>query len=159
MNLIRSTKPWNCSLTAAAMVMNEPITVLEQLIGHNGSEIIHPELGLNAQREGFHFQNIIDAAITLGFSVTLIQVDPIQTATGKDEYQVNFRDFESNETRFKAYLEGSIGIITGEASSGLWHAVAWDGEKCYDPQGRIYPFEDIKIKPRLYWMFNKIKTS
>lgn len=157
MKLIKSTKPWNCVLASAAMVMEEPIIVLERLIGHDGSKIIHPELGLNARREGFHFQHIIDVALALGYAITPIEAEPVQTATGHDSYVVDFRDFNSSLDRFKAYLENTKGIIIGPTSTGLWHALAWDGEQCYDPQGKTYSFEDIKIKPMIFWRFNKIK--
>jgi hypothetical protein len=137
------------------MAMDSDIATLERLIGHDGSKIINPGFKGPGGREGFHFQQIIDAALALGYAPVPIEAAPVQTATGADKHDVVFRDFNSNEDRFRAYLSGTVGVIMGVAPSGYWHAIAWNGEKCYDPQGRIYPLSEIKIRVQLYWLFCK----
>lgn len=159
MKLIRSTKSWNCVLAAAAMVLGTTVQELEEIIGHDGSEIINPELKPPGDRKGFHMQEIIDAANNLGYAVTVIDARPIQTATGRDKFEINFPNFKSAEDRFRHYLDNNIGILCGIAPSGYWHGVAWDGKNVYDPQGRVYSLSDIKIKVQLFWVFSRKSIS
>jgi hypothetical protein len=143
-------------IAAAAMAFDCTIKDLEKFIGHDGSEIIHPHLRGPAQRKGFHSQEIIGAALAMGYAMTPIEAVPVQTATGVDRHGIVFPDFNSSEERLSAYLYKSRGIVCGVAPSGLWHAIAWDGENCYDPQGRVYSMEDIKIRIRIYWIVSRI---
>jgi hypothetical protein len=140
------------------MAMDEDVETLERIIGHDGSEIIHPELKSPGNRKGFHWQEIIDAALVLNYAVVPIEARPIQTATGTDSHEVKFGDFETPEERLLAYLDNTKGVLTGIAPSGYWHAVAWDGEQVYDPQGRVYSLSDIKIGIQIYWLFIPIKS-
>ncbi|MFA5758558.1 MAG: hypothetical protein WC942_04250 [Clostridia bacterium] len=158
MELIRSTNMWNCALASAAMVLNKPIKELEELIGHNGSEIIHPELKSPGNRKGFHQQEIIDASLVLGFAVTPIEADPVQTPDGINFHKIKFFDFNSSEHRFLSHLNNTVGVLSGETQSGYWHNVAWDGKYIFDPRGKIYKLEDSKIDFKIYWLFTKIKS-
>jgi hypothetical protein len=140
------------------MALDDDVDTLERIIGHDGSEIIHPELKSPGNRKGFHWQEIIDAALVLNHAVVPIEARPIQTATGTDSYEIKFNGFETTEERLLTYLEHTKGVLAGVAPSGYWHAVAWDGEQVYDPQGRVYPLEDIKIGIQIYWLFIPIKS-
>lgn len=150
MKLIRSTNFWNCTLAAAAMVMDTTIEELEELIGHNGSEIINPSLKSPANRKGFHMQEIIDAAMVLDYAVVPIEAKPIQTPDG-----TKFNSIKLPESRFQDYLNNYKGIIQGARPNGVWHSVAWDSSNVYDPSGKIYGIKDINIKVQLFWIFIK----
>ncbi len=152
MILLKQPNSWSCSITAAAMVMGVAVEELIAKVGHDGSEIIHPDLKGPAQRKGFHTQEIIDIALARGFAVTPIEPRPVQTVYGDDEFVLQF-----DENRFHNHLKCCDGILCGKART-YWHAVAWNHEegKIYDPQGRIYPLDDCKINIQIFWRFNNI---
>jgi len=157
MNLIRATNFWNCTLAAAAMVMDCSLQGLEKLIGHDGSEIINPTLNPPLNRKGFHMQEIIDAAFKIGYSLTPVEASPVQTATGHDRYTI-FRGTAAKK-RLNDYLINFRGIIVGPKPNNVWHAVAWDGLNVYDPIGKIYPLDDIKINIKLFWAAIEYKIN
>ncbi len=151
MKFVRNRNSWSCIISAAAMVLDLHPDVVEECIGHNGSEIIFPELRDPARRRGFHVQEIIDCAHAYGYAVTPIEGLPISTPNGTDEYEVKFR-----EDRFGYYLKGNIGIITGRTR--VWaHAVAWDGDRVFDP--RLFSsiaLADCIMDIDTFWLFSKI---
>jgi hypothetical protein len=55
--------------------------------------------------------------------------------------------------RHLAYGEGVIECVTPR---GRGHMVAWNGKVVYDPQGYIYPIEEMetvhKLTPRRFWL-------
>lgn len=63
---------------------------------------------------------------------------------------------EEAAKRFKANIEGKTAILLGEKIPGIQHVVAWDGFKCYDPNGFNYPLEEFMIKEA--WIVFKIKS-
>lgn len=155
MDLIHSTNFWNCTLAAAAMVTGKSLEELIELIGHDGSEIIHPELNPPGNRKGFHMQEIIDACLELGWAIVPIEAIPAQTATGVDCYTLESKRFKNHEDRFLHHLLGSKGILLG-ATKGYWHAVAWNGKKIFDPRGKKYTLSEAKgIDFKIYYRFIK----
>ena len=68
---------WSCAVTAFAMALHVPVQELIQEIGHDGSEIVFPELEEPMRRRGFHSQELIYAAWKRGFTVTPIELMPV----------------------------------------------------------------------------------
>jgi len=66
------------------------------------------------------------------------------------------RNLRIDDTEFvKGVMTFSIGVITGIVrSTGKWHAVAWDGLRCLDPNGFIYPLE--KFEMHSYYLVTRI---
>lgn len=153
MKLITSPVSWGCSAAALAMVLDEDYDFVIKEIGHDGSEIIHPNLLPPGCRKGFHMQELIEVALDLNYPVTPIEVLPVQTATGSDEHIVEFPKYYSHEKRLRFHLRQGKGIIIGKLEK-YWHAVAWDGENVFDPRGQIYPFSDCKINVATFWRFD-----
>ena len=159
MKLLTNTKNWNCTIASAAMVMDCSIEDLEELIGHDGSEIIFPEYREPGNRKGFHMQEVIDVALRMGFTVTPIEVLPRQCVfeDGAGTYTI-FTDEEA-EKRLRNHFSKGSGIIIGQRRSGLCHAVAWDHntQTIYDPNGRTYTLDNIKnFDIKIFWRFDKI---
>jgi hypothetical protein len=98
-------------------------------------------------------QELIEVALNHGYAVTPIELLPVQTATGDDEYDVEIKKYGTPDDRIQYHLAVSKGILIGQLSK-YWHAVAWDGEMVFDPRGRIYPFDDCKINLATYWRFD-----
>lgn len=153
--LITNPNSWSCLLASAAMALDTTTQDLVEMIDHDGSTIIFPELPEPGGRRGHHYQEIVDCAIKLGYTVTPIESLPYATPDGKLEFPVDFKI--SNEDRLHFHMKGTKGIVTG--LSGKWrHAVYWNGEKIYDPRGRVYPLDDCDMIVDTYYRFDKIKS-
>ncbi len=155
MKLITNPNGWSCLLASAAMALDTTTQDLVEMIGHDGSVIIFPDLPEPRRRRGFHYQEIVDCAIKLGYSVTPVESLPYATPDGKLEFPVDFKI--SNEKRLWDHMKGTQGIITG-LSGNRGHAVYWDGVQVYDPRGRIYPFHECDMIIDTYYRFDKIKS-
>ena len=150
MELIRNRNSWSCIISAAAMVLDKHPDVIEECIGHDGSEIIFPEMRDPARRRGFHVQEIIDCAHVYGYAVTPIEALPISTPDMVHMYEVKFR-----KARFKCYLRSNIGIVTGRTR--LWgHAVAWDRQRAFDPRTGPMALDECRMEIDTFWLFSKI---
>ena len=144
---------WSCLAESAAMALNMPYADLIKEIGHDGSEIIFPELPEPGKRRGFHMQEIIDVAIKKGYAVTPIEPLPCSTPDGLKVYTVHFEI-----KRFQNHLENTRGIITGMKRK--WrHAVYWADSYILDPIGKVYNFDSLNMNIDCFWLFSKIKSS
>ena len=154
MILQRQLNAWSCSLAAVAMVIDEDQRKLIEEIGHDGSEIVLPELPEPARRRGFHFQELIDCAIKRDFTVTPIEVLPYSTPDGTHEFRIDFK-IDRRERLIK-YMQNTKGVLTGLARQ--WrHAIAWDGTRYFDPRGQAsIDMPDLTID--VYYRFHKIKS-
>ena len=153
MKLITNPNFWSCILASASMALDTAMRDLVKMIGHDGSSVIFSELPEPGGRRGFHYQEIVDCAIKLGYLVTPIEALPYSTPDGKLDFPVDFKI--SNEQRLRDHMRETKGIVTG--LSGKWrHAVYWDGEKIYDPRGRIYSFDACDVIIDTYYRFDKI---
>ena len=155
MKLIRQPSSWSCAAAAAAMVFDCSIESMFRRIGHDGSEIIFPELRDPACRKGFHMQEIIDVALIWNYTMTPIELAPVQTPDGKNEFEITkFHLFKSPQLRYEYYVKKTRGLIEGIASK-FWHTVAYDRGKVYDSRGRIYGIKDLKINVQRIWVVSK----
>lgn len=154
MKLIRNPNAWSCLLASMAMVLDKSIKELIEKIGHDGSEIVFPELPEPGRRRGFHIQEFIRVILESGYSVMPIEALPCSTPDGEHEYSIDFLNFED---RFRDLMATVPGIITGSASK--WnHAVAWSGWRIYDPLGEIYNYEKCTLQIDVFYRFDRIKS-
>lgn len=145
---------WSCSVTSAAMAMDITVPDIISLIGHDGSEVIYPDLPEPMCRAGFDIQEIIDVALQMGWSVTPIEACPSVTPDGK-----NIRDLFSEDkikTRMNKYFDGFSGIVSGQRlDQKWWHLVAWDhkSQMWLDPSGPQLIRDQPPIKVAVFWIF------
>lgn len=149
MRLLKQPNKWSCSVTSLAMVLGCKIDYLMNIIGHDGSEVIHPDLPEPLRRRGFHLQELIDAAMYLNYRPVWIELLPVAMVHNRT-YDIRFKnhspninidiaplcEHQQNLNRFKNYLNWFNGIILGEHYH-CCHWVAWNGEEFYDPNGTI----------------------
>ena len=141
-------------LAAMAMVLDKSTEELISRIGHDGSEIVFPDLPEPAKRRGFHIQEFISMILESKFAMTEIAVLPCSTPDGVHEYPINFPNFEQ---RFLDFMHIVPGIITGSAAK--WgHAVAWNGWRIYDPLGEIYYYDECTLQIDIFYRFDRIKS-
>ncbi len=129
---------WSCSVTALAMTLKTPVKKLIAELGHDGSQIIFPQLPEPLCRRGFHSQELIHLAWNHGFSLTPFELFPrIQPASGNyDPVAVQFTD---NWQRFQLILHREMGILEGKGRR-CRHAVHFNRGIIFDPDGRQYKY-------------------
>jgi hypothetical protein len=146
---------WSCEITAYAMAMNEKVATIEKIIGHNGGEIAWPGFREPACRRGFHHQELIMAAMKLGFTVTPFELIPAIAPTpgqhpvheGRSVCHPLVIDDPLRRQMFKELIASRRGVLTGQCSR-THHAVAFYMGQIIDPDGDTYPhsFEACEAK-------------
>jgi len=129
------------------MALDIPVAQFFDLIGHDGSELLYPELPEPACRRGVHVQEAIEAAWTLGFSSTPFELFPqSRTSLGGPTHAVVFP--AGNWERFLPFLRRK-GVIECVTTSGHGHAVAFHDSVIYDPASPIlYPWSREAMERR-----------
>lgn len=122
-------------------------------LGHDGSEIIWDGLPDNYSRRNFHIQEIIDFCWKRG--ILLVPIEPcpasIPPVEGVAPYII---PFENPDERFSEYIKGNIAVFEGVMQeTKKRHAVAWDGEKIFDPSGKIVTFHNFAVET--CWLIRK----
>lgn len=136
MSLQKQDNGYTCAAVAFAMCLGvDKKEVLKHL--PDASELLWP-IKHNAHR-GHHVQELIDLCYNFGQTVVQIDVMPVFSHfSGEMQGQTRrYGTDEDFEIRIKRYLEDNYGVITGTIGFNVGHAVAWDGEKIYDPMGSI----------------------
>lgn len=134
---------WSCLPTAFAIILNKPATKIIEAIGHDGSEILWPELGEPECRKGFHIQECIKTALYHGWGVIHLDINPIVIKNEFNEYS-----YGDDTTFILGMLLSYSGVLLGK-SFAKSHAVAWDYETqlCLDPKtGESYNKEHFHIE-------------
>lgn len=140
MNLILQHNAWSCLPTAFAIALDvEPKEILE-FCGHDGSEILWPDLQEPQRRRGFSLHEMIDFCIS-----QLVYPVEINADTGYGE-EPCFH-LENEEFRLEHYMTTSPGVLVGISLGGKNHAVAWDHKEqlILDPTGTKYKKDDFNI--------------
>lgn len=138
----------SCILASAAMILEVNQQVLIDEIGHDGSEILWPDLKEPFCRRGFHMQEIIDCAWRRGYVILEISAKPVCIPY----YGAPLRVIPMPEERFLQYVRNNKGILAGQLD-GVGHACAWDGDLVYDPRGHIYSEDGCPMIVSDFYMF------
>ena len=149
MIIVETPNRWSCLPCAFATATDTPLEKILRVIGHDGSEIIWYDLSEPECRRSFVGTELVKAMYQLGYLATRFD-------TTIDISQDEERNLRIDDTEFvKGVMTFSIGVITGIVrSTGKWHAVAWDGLRCLDPNGFIYPLE--KFEMHSYYLVTRI---
>jgi hypothetical protein len=150
---------WSCLVTAFAMALDIPVAELIRLVGHDGSEIVNPELPEPGCRRGFHIQEMIEACWSQGHSVTPIEVFPQSMNAVYCEPRIIWFPSGIKGTRedgnwmrlYKHILRPPQGRGVLECVGPTWaHAMAVACGDVYDPdqQDSIIPFSKTAIEER-----------
>lgn len=151
---LKSPNRWSCLPTSFAMVLGVDLEKLITEIGHDGSEIIFPDLQEPLRRRAFHIQELIDCAIARGIMVTPIEALPVQGPSASHTFE--FAEEQSSQ-RLTNYLVNYSGVLTGLSQSGNPHAVAWFGidDKIIDPKdGMPHPLAAFSIQT--FWLCRRL---
>lgn len=141
--MLIQTKPnkWSCMATAFAMVLDLPVAEFFRELGHDGSQVIHPELSDPAGRRGVHVQECLYVALNHGRSVTPVELVPqILTCKQRLISVAYHNSLEGNWRRFETLIRTTQGVVTGRARA-YSHAMAYDRGHVYDPDtGGAFPY-------------------
>jgi|SRR5215471_2668822 len=166
MNLIKQKYRWSCLTASFAMALGVSEDDLMNVIGHQGDEVIWPDLQEPYMRRSFHISELVIASLKLGYSASPVDALPVSEikpslkinhvkdkinraigsgsiamselliikhhldSIGSDIYPVPIFDFHD-------IIKNNSGVLIGETLGGRPHAVAWNGNLCYDPTGPI----------------------
>lgn len=119
--LQKSPNQASCLPTSFAMVLGVPVAELLEQLGHNGTEIVSPQLSVPNCYRGFHVQELIFACLERGYAVTPFEPLPVLQLFEKSLPL-------STPWWFERILSIRNGILLNDH-----HAVAWSHGLIYDP--------------------------
>lgn len=156
MILLKQPNDWSCGLTSLSMLLGIREEILIKKIGHDGSEIILPELGNRpAAHRGFVLDELQDVCISRGYCLAQINASP--TLDSRSVYTE-----EDADKRLQHQMTNNPGLIEGAYSLDRPHMVAWDGTRVFDPSGpKCYSIEDRsvqRISILCFWRLMKVKV-
>jgi len=160
---------WSCLPTAFAMAMGEPVKDIMDYLGHDGSEIIWPDLPEPKCRRAFHPQEIVMFAFMRGWAAIHFELNPqsviidleeefmrITDGLVNSDYMVALNTVEKIKSgiyttvvdiqALERLIIANRGVLVGTTNNGRDHAVAWECQKIYDPNGTTYPVEQFTIR-------------
>lgn len=141
MILQNSPNAWSCLPTAFAIALEVPVQQVIADIGHDGSEIIFDGYPEPLCRRGFHTSELIDYCLVIhGLYVSLIPL-AVRLWTSDNRMFFDIYSKEDSERRFECYLDYKRVVFLEPT-----HAVAYDGEKVYDPRGYERSMASLRVQ-------------
>ncbi len=126
MFIIPNPNEWSCLPAAFASALSVRLEAVLGCIGHDGSEITHPDLDEPLCRRGFHPQEMIKMCLLGKMGVTRVELHPSAMADGLTPHTPKVFDI-GGWGWFQRNLFTSTGVIECRTSSGAGHAMAYDG--------------------------------
>lgn len=176
MQLLTQPNHWTCLPTSAAMLLNMSLDDVLGHIGHDGSEIVWPDLPDPQRRRAFHIQEIVELALALDCSLTPIEQTPTfanspefafetlgvaidnhaKNSVLKEYYEEVKAKLHPITRKYPLdhYLANYNGLLIGLGSRGRPHAAAWNREEftVYDPCGERLLITSFTIST--FWILN-----
>lgn len=138
MRLLRQPNRWSCLPTAFAMLADVTLQDVLDECGHDGSEILFPNLIEPVCRRSFHIEELQYVALTYGFCLVHYVPGIVYEPSLGCSAELLFTEF------FLDVYGSNNGLLLGKPKDKtLGHAVAWDAKEglIYDPNGTKYPAE------------------
>jgi hypothetical protein len=122
------------------MALSLPVEQIIKELRHDGSEIRWPNEPEPKCRQGFHPQELVYIALQHNYASVPIELFPVL-----NDWPIDFGDSSDVDrrwhwSRFRHTIATCFGIIEGQSSKLLKHAVAYDRGVIYDPAGVIYDY-------------------
>lgn len=106
------------------MVIDVPVKTIVDAIGHDGSEIIAPQLPEPRCRRAYHIDELTVAALGFGYALVQLDAHPTMIRSDGSTYKVS--------PLLCYWLSGSPGLL-GTVGPKQGHMCAWNGFQVYDP--------------------------
>jgi hypothetical protein len=146
MELLLQSDEWSCLPTAFAMTLGILPKEIYEFIGHDGSEVIWPELDEPYCRRSFSIEEMLDYCIATVYYPVQLSPNPAYCPEQTDRL---FQPFLEPEARFAHYLEVKPAVLLGIGKdSGHPHAVAWCHKEqlIFDPSGEKYSIDRFEVE-------------
>lgn len=155
MNLLRQPNRWTCLPTSFAMVLGVSLEKIISLVGHDGSEVIFPELNEPFKRRSFHIQEMVDVCRKLDHLTYPIEPYSVANHGFAFNHVIQFKP--SNEFRALKYLKKHNGVLVGMSKCETPHAVAWNAnsERIFNPTGAIETLDTFSMQS--FWIVQSEK--
>lgn len=128
-----------CLIAALAMVWDIGFEEVVTMLGHNGVT------------SGIHTQEVVDAVLKQGMAMVIIEAHPAIVDPVTNKIKSMWTE-DQRDRRFQEYLKNRKAVLIGANKQGAPHAVAYDGEKVFDPASCVrYLLTDFNIKEA--WLF------
>lgn len=153
---------WQCAVTSFAMALNIPVADLIERVGHDGGEVIFPDLPEPTKRRSHNIHELIQVALEMGYSVTPVPLQPVIIPSNNFDRQIAIGTDEDNWNRFTHQLSISRGVIECQGPR-CYHLIAYEKGKIFDPAGFEFPYSRDACERRgIYtyclWRFDRIHT-
>jgi hypothetical protein len=132
MKLLQQPNRWSCLPTSFAMTIECSIEQFITHIGHDGSVEYWPELPEPLNHRSFSLEECIRAA-WIGFNAMYAIFPSKQVLYPTPSSQPLIIELGREYIPYR----NNVCVFLGEIN-GNRHAVAWDGERIFDPNGTIY---------------------
>lgn len=135
---------WSCTPAAFATATDLPVQQLIDFIGHDGSEIIYPDLPEPYCRRGFLAAEVTRVLWYYGWVAGVLEKSALHISGPEDDIRVQTLSVWAG---LESIMRDQIGVFGGVSlhGSNVPHTVAWDGHDCYDPKGFIYPLSRYRV--------------
>jgi len=117
----------SCLPTAFASILGVQVEEMFDFLGHDGMEVLWPELLPPLCYRSFHIQEMYEYALTQNFAV--VTLAPVW---GLAPDELHMKPYECE--RMQDYINYYVSVFTGITGFGNYHAVAWDGIQMMDPE-------------------------
>lgn len=122
-----------------AMLLNLEVTSIFELLGHDGSKIVAPELPEPDCRIGFRLEEMQFIASKFNFYLSRC----IQEWDFKAGNKLLYQSVPEDDW-LKNIMSKHIGLLCGVVK-GKYHTVAWDTKLIFDPAGWKYEVSNFQI--------------
>lgn len=143
--LIKQPNAWSCTACAFAMACGVSLEKFIEKIGHDGSEIMFPDLSEPMNRKGFPIPECIKVCLNWGLTCTPVDFNPKCGPASRHLFELDHSEFAN------AMLKKYQGVLSGKGRKN-YHCVGWDGSKIYDPNGLVHDFENQYFTPEIFWI-------
>lgn len=130
---------WQCAVTAFAMALGIPAADLMKRLGHDGGEVIFPDLPEPANRRSHNIYELIQVAVDLGYAVTPIPLRAAIEPANDPARKTLIGTDEENWCRFTRQLLTSRGVIECQGPRSH-HLLAYEKGRIFDPDGFEFPY-------------------
>jgi hypothetical protein len=100
-----------------------------EVVGHDGSQILDPTAPEPSGRVGFHIQEMVYACIGHRKTATCLQAAPVSVVNGKQHIILGM------DVVVREMIRWRRGVAICRTASGRGHAVAFEKNVIYDPDG------------------------
>ena len=139
----------SCLATAFAMCFNVDVKKIFKELGHDGTEVLWPQMSPPNCYRGFHYSELHLFGYNLGFSCIMFEPKPKMFSSFEGQIMDqsgNAHDtcVDLEEIDVTDFIRNKTGVIAYTSKAGHFHACAFHRGKIYNPSGVIEAPDDCE---------------